>query len=115
MVLSRVLSELVHFVSPWRHAPVGSLIISQGGWELAGVGSSRADVYDHEDMCGPFWFAVPKKRVPVGKKRTRTADRTPKRITHYSLCSKCGQPKLNHKFCNNIELCAADSSARSER
>lgn len=47
-------------------------------------------------------------QVPLGKKRTRTADRTPKRITHYAMCSKCGQPKLHHKFCDNIELCASD-------
>ncbi|CAM9511842.1 unnamed protein product [Choristocarpus tenellus] len=57
---------------------------------------------------GALWFAVPKKRTTSGRKRMRTADRTPKRITNYYICDKCGMPKLMHKFCDNIEMCAAD-------
>lgn len=136
------------------------MLTSPGGLGFAGVGLAGERGYERrDDVFGPLWFAVPKKRVsftnihgpaaartfsfyratpscmvdlqvayhtafifhaaqvPLGKKRTRTADRAPKRITHYAMCTKCGQPKLNHKFCDNIELCASDgpTAAQAER
>ncbi|CAM9225122.1 unnamed protein product [Laminaria digitata] len=109
-----IVSEFMHVVNPWRHAAVGSQVLVNPG--AFGLGLSGSDDHEREELFGPLWFAVPKKRVPIGKKRTRTADRTPKRITHYSMCTKCGQPKLNHKFCDNIELCAKDeTTVQAER
>ena len=59
-----LLSEFVHVVSPWRHAPMGGSLVAQHGvWGLAGVGSAGCDSRESDDLFGPLWFAVPKKRV----------------------------------------------------
>lgn len=59
-----LLSEIVHVVSPWRHAPVsGSLVAHQRDWGLAGGVSAGCDTRESDDLFGPLWFAVPKKRV----------------------------------------------------
>ncbi|CAM9183319.1 unnamed protein product [Ascophyllum nodosum] len=110
-----MLLEIVHVVNPRRYAVMGSnLLAGPYGLELAGIkldGAPAPASSTFDDIFGALWLAVPKKRVPRGKKRTRTDDRTPKRTTNYSLCNKCGGPKLNHKFCDNIELCAREENA----
>lgn len=59
-----LLSEFVHVVSPWRHAPIGGRVVAnQGVLGLAGIGSTGHDGRGSEDHFGPLWFAVPKKRV----------------------------------------------------
>lgn len=67
MVLRMVrvlLNEIVQVVSPWRRAPVGgNVLANQGGVGFAGVGSAGCDGHESEDLLGPLWFAVPKKRV----------------------------------------------------
>ncbi|CAM9145640.1 unnamed protein product, partial [Phaeothamnion confervicola] len=42
------------------------------------------------DIFGALWFAVPKHKVSHSRKRHRLLDRIPKRITHYTICGKCG-------------------------
>lgn len=58
-----LLSEFVHVVSPSRHAPMGgSVLTNQRGLEVADIASAGFDG-EREDLFGPLWFAVPKKRV----------------------------------------------------
>lgn len=59
------MSEFVHLVGPRRNAAFGGrgVLANKGGWELAGVGSAGCDERESEDLFGPLWFAVPKKRV----------------------------------------------------
>ena len=59
-----IVSEFMHVVNPWRHAAVGSqLLVNPGGMGLARVGLTGSDDHEQEDLFGPLWFAVPKKRV----------------------------------------------------
>lgn len=57
------LSELAHVIRPWTHAPAGSQLVNLGGLGLADVGSVTSNDHVTEDLFGPVWFAVPKKRV----------------------------------------------------
>ena len=41
----------------------GSLVAQHGAGGLAGVGSAGCDSRESDDLFGPLWFAVPKKRV----------------------------------------------------
>ena len=61
-----MLSEIMHTVNPWRHIAAGNQLLANPGWDMgmAGVGLAGArDDNDREDVFGPLWFAVPKKRV----------------------------------------------------
>lgn len=41
----------------------GSVLANQGAWGLAGVGPAGCDNRESDELFGPLWFAVPKKRV----------------------------------------------------
>lgn len=60
-----LLSELLHVINPRKHVAVGSqLLVNPGGLGLGGVGlSGGSDDHEREELFGPLWFAVPKKRV----------------------------------------------------
>ncbi len=59
-----LLSEFAHAVRPWRNGALGGRVLAnQEAWQLAGVGSAGCDGRESEDLFGPLWFAVPKKRV----------------------------------------------------
>lgn len=58
-----IVSEFMHVVNPWRHAAVGSQVLVNPG--AFGLGLSGSDDHEREELFGPLWFAVPKKRVSV--------------------------------------------------
>lgn len=67
-----IVSEFMHVVNPWRHAAAGShLLVNPGGWGLAGLGLTGSDYHEREELFGPLWFAVPKKRVSLYLIRSR--------------------------------------------
>lgn len=70
MVLNLVrtmVSDVLHIVNPcslWRNAAAGiQMLGNPSGLNLAGAGLAEVDGYQREEIFGPIWFAVPKKRV----------------------------------------------------
>lgn len=75
MALQRVRAVLVEvgnaMMNPWRNATAGHLrllpdVMSGGVDHLdsMGLAGARAEAdHDRQNPFGPFWFAVPKKRV----------------------------------------------------
>jgi len=41
----------------------------------------------------------------LSRRRMRQATQAPEPV-NYTLCTKCGQPKLPHRICNYYQLCA---------
>lgn len=41
------------------------------------------------------------------RRRIRQKAKVPKPISNWYICRKCMKPKLQHKFCANLRLCAS--------
>lgn len=53
-----------------------------------------------------LWFAVPKHRTSHSKKRLRARNKAPRDVEHWDVCIKCQKPKMKHRLCANVQLCA---------
>lgn len=72
----------------------------------------------------PFAIPAPPPRSPVSssvgqvtpsRKRMRGFHRTPKRVTGYEECAKCGKPKRRHRLCDDLERCAAPDPPKASK
>ena len=68
--------------------------------------NSRNSISSLLDALAPIWFAVPKKKVTKSRKRHGLVNYSVKNLQNIMWCKRCQKPKLLHKYCANLHLCA---------
>ena len=87
---------------------------SSNGGDIYGSSVSSSNQLNH--LMFPFscaqqytqvrFLAVPKKKVSHRVQRRKLVRYDIKNLTNIIICKACGKPKLSHRLCEQVELCA---------
>merc|ERR1712070_798284 len=65
-------------------------------------------------LFGPFWFAVPKKKVSPSRRGLKNRWKRLKPAENFVVCEECGNPKRLHQYCHRSQMCVMCLATRSQ-